>query len=156
MERFSIIMQLDEKDLKILEILKRDAELTSSQISKKTGIPITTIHNRIKRLKQKGIIKNYTINIDYEKLGKLLSAYILITINQSILGKKISQSQIGKKLKYFEEVESVDIVAGGTDMIIKVRVETMQSLNKFITEKLRNIEGIDKTQTLMVLEEITS
>ena len=112
-------------------------------------------HNRIRKLNQEGIIKNYTINVDFEKLGKQLSAYILITINQSILGKKISQSQIGKRLKSFEEVESADIVAGGTDMIIKVRAESMKKLNEFITEKLRNIEGIDKTQTLMVLEEIT-
>ncbi|MBW2977653.1 Lrp/AsnC ligand binding domain-containing protein, partial [Candidatus Woesearchaeota archaeon] len=75
-------------------------------------------------------------------------------INQSILGKKISQHDIGKKLKLFDEVESADIVAGGTDMIIKVRSESMKNLNIFITEKLRNVEGIDKTQTLMVLEEI--
>jgi len=149
-------MQLDEKDKKILSILKTNAELTSSQISKKTAIPITTVHNRIKKLKQNGIIKNFTVNIDYEKLGKQLAAYILITINQSILGKKISQHNIGKKLKAMDEVESTDIVAGGTDMIIKVRSESMSKLNEFITEKLRNIEGIDKTQTLMVLEEITS
>lgn len=147
-------MKLDEKDLKILDILKKNAELTSSQISKKTGIPITTVHNRIKKLKQSGIIKNYTVNIDFEKIGKQLTAYILITVNQSMLGKKISQHNIGKKLKLFEEVESADIVAGGTDMIIKVRAESMPKLNEFITEKLRNVDGIDKTQTLMVLEEI--
>ena len=154
MEYFSIYMKLDEKDLKVLNILKKNAELTSSQISKKTGIPITTVHNRIKKLKQSGIIKNYTVNIDFEKIGKQLTAYILITVNQSMLGKKISQHDIGKKLKLFGEVESADIVAGGTDMIIKVRSESMPKLNEFITEKLRNIEGIDKTQTLMVLEEI--
>ena len=154
MEYFSIYMRLDEKDLKILNMLKKNAELTTSQISKKINIPITTIHNRIKKLKQEGIIKNYTINIDFEKIGKPLTAYILITINQSILGKKISQHDIGKRLKSFDEVESADIVAGGTDMIIKIRSESMPELNEFITKKLRNIEGIDKTQTLMVLEEI--
>ena len=53
-----------------------------------------------------------------------------------------------------DEVDSADIVAGGTDMIIKVRAESMKRLNEFITEKLRNIKGIDKTQTLMVLEEL--
>jgi len=147
-------MKLDEKDLRILNILKKNAELNTSQISKKTGIPITTIHNRIKKLKQEGIIKNYTINIDHEKIGKPLASYILITINQSILGKKISQHEIGRRLKAFDEVESADIVTGATDIIIKVRAESMKGLNEFITEKLRNIEGIDKTQTLMVLEEI--
>ena len=149
-------MRLDEKDTKILELLKENSALTTSQISKKTKIPITTIHNRVKKMKQLGIIKNFTVNIDYEKIGKPLTAYILLTVNQNISpNKKISQSDIGKKIKMFEDVESVDIVTGAIDMLIKARVKTMHDLNNLITNKLREIEGVDKTQTMMVLEEIT-
>ena len=149
-------MRLDEKDTKILELLKENSALTTSQISKKTKIPITTIHNRVKKMKQLGIIKNFTVNIDYEKIGKPLTAYILLTVNQNISpNKKISQSDIGKKIKMFEDVESVDIVIGVIDMLIKARVKTMHDLNNLITNKLREIEGVDKTQTMMVLEEIT-
>ena len=50
---------LDEKDTQILNLLKDNAKLTSSQISKLTRIPITTIHNRIKKLEKEKIIKNY-------------------------------------------------------------------------------------------------
>ncbi len=143
-------MEIDKNDLKIIEILKSNSNLTTSQISKKTGMPITTIHNRIKKLKNKGYIKNYTIKIDYEKLGKPLKAYILITVNQDA----ISQSQIGKKILALEGAESVDIVTGTTDIITQIRIKDMHLLNDFITNHLRKIEGIDKTQTLMVLEEI--
>ena len=88
--------------------------------------------------------------IDYEKLGKPLKAYILITVNQDA----ISQSQIGKKILALEGAESVDIVTGTTDIITQIRIKDMHLLNDFITNHLRKIEGIDKTQTLMVLEEI--
>lgn len=146
---------IDEKDSQILEELRKNAKLTTSQISKKTRIPITTIHNRIKKLEKEKIIKNYTLSLDFEKLGKPLTAYILLTINQTLPShKKISQEDVGKKIKTFEDVETVDMVTGATDILIKVRSKSMNDLNDFITHKLRNIEGVDKTQTMMVLKEL--
>ena len=146
---------MDEKDKKILELLKQKAELTTSQISKQTGYPITTIHNRIKRLKEEGIIKNYTININYEKIGKPLKAYVLLNANQILSsGQKVDQSDIARKIKKISGVEKVDIITGATDMIIEVRVEKMSDLNKILTKEFRKVDGVDKTQTLMVLEEI--
>ena len=58
---------MDEKDEQILQILLINSKLSTHQISKKTGIPITTVHNRIKKLTKKGIIKGYTIVIDHKK-----------------------------------------------------------------------------------------
>lgn len=143
-------MELDEKDQKILETLKERAELTTSQISKKTRVPITTVHNRIRKMKEEGVIKNYTVNLNFEKIGKPLKAFILITVNQT----RFTQSQIGKEIKSVEGIESVDIVTGATDIVAQARVKDMHFLNELITNKIRKIEGIDKTQTLMVLEEI--
>lgn len=148
------IMGLDKKDMRILKLLKDDSKLTTSQISKKTAIPATTIHNRIKKMQKHGIIKNYTVNIDFEKIGKPLKAFVLITVNQNIAHKKISQNDVGKIIKKFEEVEEVDIVTGATDILVKVRAENIHELNELITKKLRDIGGVDKTQTMMVLEEI--
>ena len=67
-------MELDQKDKKILQILKENANLTTSQIAKKTAIPITTVHNRIKKLNKEKVIKNYTLNLDFEKIGKPLKS----------------------------------------------------------------------------------
>jgi len=148
-------MSLDEKDLVILKILKENSKLTSSQISKETRIPITTIHNRIKKLENSSIIKKYTVKINYEKIGKPLKAYILVTANQHPLNnKKISQEEIGKKIKMVEDVDYVDIITGVSDLIVQIRASTMKELNNFITEKLRNVEGVERTQTLMVLKEM--
>ena len=152
MENYSI---MDKKDETILKLLKENSKLTTQQISKKTLMPITTIHNRIKKLLREGIIKRYTIELDNKKLGKNISAYIHIMVDYRILKEnKISQHDLGKKLKQQELVEEIAIVAGGTDMIIKVRVKDIDELDDFVTKKLRNMGGIEKTQTMVILNEV--
>ena len=152
MERYSI---MDEKDEKILKLLKENSKLTTQQISKKTLIPITTIHNRIKKLEKEGIIKRYTLELDNKKIGKNIAAYIHIVVDYRLLKQiKMSQHELAKKLKQYEFVEEAAMVTGGTDIIIKVRVKDIDELDDFVTKKLRNIDGIEKTQTMIVLNEI--
>jgi len=153
MEKYSIIM--DKKDNKILDLLELDSGLTTSKISKKTNIPITTVHNRIQKMKKEGVIKNFTVNINYEKIGKPLTAYILVAVNQNLSGD-ISQQDIGKKIQMYDDVQNVDIVTGTTDLLIKVRIKSMRELSNLITNSFRKIKGVDKTQTMMVLESLDS
>lgn len=146
---------IDKKDMKILEILKENSKLTTSQIYKKTNIPITTVHNRIKKLESIGVIKNFTININYSKINKPILAFILVTVNYNLAsGKKIDQEDLAKKIKLLEGSEESFIVSGETDIILKVRVSSIEELNNFILKKLRNIEGIDKTRTTLVLNQL--
>ncbi len=145
-------MKIDEKDHKILKILEKDSKLTIRQIAKVLNTPITTVHNRIKKLEEKNIIQDYTIRINHDKLGKSVVAFIFITVNNPP-GKKISQQAICKKILPKDEVENISIITGNQDIIVKVRVSSIANLNKFITGYLRNIEGIDKTETMIALEE---
>ena len=145
-------MKIDQKDIQIIEILKSNARLTTKDIAKKVKLPITTVHNRIKKLEINNIIKNFTINLNYQELGKPLLALILVTVNYNVVtGHKIDQAEIARKIKHLEGTEEVSIVTGDTDIILKVRMSSVDELNKYITEKLRNIEGIDKTKTMLVL-----
>jgi len=147
-------MEIDEKDLKVLDILKYNSKLSTKQISKKLRIPITTIHNRIKKLEKVGVIKGYTVVLDYKKLNKNIMAYILVTITYVLPdGRKVSQENVAKEIKSVG-AEDVMIVTGATDILIKVRAEDIGELNDFIINKLRNVNGVDKTQTLIVLKEI--
>ncbi|MBI2658827.1 Lrp/AsnC family transcriptional regulator [Candidatus Woesearchaeota archaeon] len=146
---------MDEKDEKILRILKENSKLTTHKISKKILMPITTIHNRIKKLEKEGIIKRYTIELDNKKIGKNIAAYIHIVVDYKLLKEiKMSQHELARKLKQNEFVEEAAMVTGGTDIIIKVRVKDIDELDDFVTKKLRNIDGIEKTQTMIVLNEI--
>lgn len=146
--------KLDLKDRAILDELNENAKQTSQQLSKKLRMPITTIHHRIKRMEKEGIIKGYSLRLDFEKIGKPVSAFVLVTIDSSLpSGVKTDQEKISKILKSHDEVESVSIVTGGSDIFLKVRCSSVAALNKFLIKRLRGIDGVDKTQTLVVLEE---
>ncbi|MDO8740514.1 MAG: Lrp/AsnC family transcriptional regulator [Candidatus Woesearchaeota archaeon] len=147
-------MALDKKDFKILEVLKENAKLSTQQISKKTLIPITTVHHRIKKLEKQGIIKGYTVLLDNKKLGKALAAYVLITVDYKSLREiKLTQHDMAKKLKAHEFVEAAAMVTGGTDIIIKIRVKDIDQMDEFVTKYLRNVDGIERTQTMVILSE---
>ncbi|HLG23465.1 MAG TPA: Lrp/AsnC family transcriptional regulator [Candidatus Nanoarchaeia archaeon] len=146
---------MDNKDEKILNLLKENSNLKTHQISKKLLIPITTVHNRIKKLQKDGIIKRYTIELDNKKIGKIIAAFIHITVDYRLLKQmKISQHDLAKKIKQNESVEEAAVVTGGTDIIIKVRVKDVDDLDNFVIKVLRNIDGIEKTQTMVILNEI--
>ncbi|MBI1935339.1 Lrp/AsnC family transcriptional regulator [Candidatus Woesearchaeota archaeon] len=145
---------VDNKDRKIIEELVRNSRQTTSQLSKKLNIPITTVHNRIKKLVKTGVIINYTINLNHNLLGRPMPAYIGITINYSVPGKKVNQTDIANELKKIEGVYEVYILTGGSDILVKALVRDITELNNLVTEKLRNVAGVDKTQTSIILKEV--
>ena len=145
---------VDDKDLKILELLKSNARLTTKQISKKTLLPITTVHNRIKKLENLGVIKNYSVVIDHRKIGKTISAYILMNINYVYLKEKnITQHQLAQQLASHPFVDKISMVTGETDMILKVIVNDVSQLDEFVTKYLRNIDGVQRTKTMLILND---
>ncbi len=144
---------LDEKDQKILDALQEHADYTTRQIARKTLLPATTIHNRIRKLKKEGVIKGYTLILDQSRLGKGFSAYVLISVNLPLLNqKKKTQHDLAEELKKFYFVERVDIVSGGADLMAIVRVKDVEEFNKALLGKLQRIEGIEKTQSLIVIK----
>jgi DNA-binding Lrp family transcriptional regulator len=143
---------MDEKDKKILKLLKENAKLTTYQIFKRTGIPPTTVHNRIKKMEKDGVIKNYTVVLDHKKIGKPILAFVAVNVVYTLPGgKKIRQEDVAQKIKSMEGVDEVVIVAGVTDMLVKVRVKDIDELNDFVIRKLRSIDGVDKTETMVAL-----
>jgi len=145
---------VDDKDLKILELLKSNARLTTKQISKKTLLPITTVHNRIKKLENLGVIKNYSVVIDHRKIGKTISAYILMNINYIYLKEKnLTQHQLAQQLSSHPFVDKISMVTGETDMILKVIVNDVSQLDDFVTKYLRNIDGVQRTKTMLILND---
>lgn len=140
---------LDEKDYGILEVLKLNSSLSIKQISKKTGIPIATVHNRIKRMKDKGIITGYTINIDKAKLGKKMVAYVLIKA-----APKADHIDILEKVVKHEAVEDGSAITGAFDVILKIRLSDIEELDKFVLKYLRTFAEIAETQTMIAFRNI--
>ena len=143
---------LDEKDLKILEILAEDSSLSTHKISKKTLIPVTTVLNRTRKLKSLGVIRKYTVDIDKEKLGKSLGAYVFVAVDNNVVkATGGGKGGLSKKILKNPLVESADEVTGHLDIIVKVRTSGIKELNDYVVNTLREYPGVTKTETLIIL-----
>lgn len=140
---------VDEKDLLIIAELQRNAKATTGQMAKRTGIPVTTVHNRIKSLEKHGVIKRYAPILDYVKLGKGLHALIFITVE----GKGTDQEVLAKAMTKIKGIEKASILTGGYDLVLEAHIADVDALNTLLIKELRQIPGVDKTQTMLVLKE---
>jgi DNA-binding Lrp family transcriptional regulator len=145
---------LDDKDILIVSALKANGRFSSQQIAKITKLPLSTVHNRIKKMETSGAIKGYTVLTDDKKTG-MIAAYVLIGVNyHPSEGELVDQYELAKKIKSVRSVEEVSMTTGTSDIIIKVRARGIDELNDLVTKQLRNFKGVDKTQTLVVLNSI--
>jgi len=143
---------LDEKDMKILEIMLQDSSLSTHKISKKTLIPVTTVLNRIRKMKVLGVIKKYTVEVDKEKLGKTLGAYVFVAVDNNIAkATGGGKGGLSKKILKHPFVESADEVTGNIDIIVKVNTSGIKELNDYVVNTLREYPGVTKTETLIIL-----
>jgi len=145
---------LDEIDFKILRILQKRCDIPLKEISKSIKIPITTVYNRIRRLREMGIIKGCYGYLNYDKIGYKAVAFILASFEYRI--KKgsglISQREIARKIAKLKGVQEVHIISGDWDILIKVRGRDVHEIGNFVLDKLRLIEGIQKTTTCLVFD----
>jgi len=144
---------IDKKDVQILRIIQRNSKITTREIAKQLNLPVTTVFTRIKKLEQKGIIKEYRAILDAKKLGKSTTAFILASFTYRTPNKELlSQRKLAKEIAKFPEVQEVHIITGDWDLLIKVKAENVEAIGKFVIDKLRLVKGIEKTLTCVVFE----
>ena len=146
-EKIEKLNKLDDNDFLIIEALKKDSKLSEQKIAKKTGIPMTTVHNRIKKLREKGIIEFFTIRINYKKIGKPIVAYVHVKIIHGADQKKMLD-EIAK----IPEVSEVAMVTGEYDLIFKARVASMEELQEIVIKHLRKEKNVGETMTMIAYE----
>ncbi|MDH5390893.1 MAG: Lrp/AsnC family transcriptional regulator [Candidatus Bathyarchaeota archaeon] len=137
-------MELDGTDVKILRILLSDARLSSRQIARKTGVSIGTVLSRIKKMKQTGIIKEYSAIVDHEKLGYELTVITEMTISKGRL------SEIAKEIARVPNVCCVYNVTGLTDAMVIAKFKKREELSGF-TKYLLSLPYVERTNTHVVL-----
>lgn len=145
---------LDDTDMEILKILEKNAKTRMHTIAKRLGVPASTVHHRIKRMEKEGIISGWTIRKGYEKLGLMVKAYILIFVNVTELKKmRKSQKDVAARIRRFENIDAVDIMAGEADLLVTARCSDLKSLQDVLLDQIQTIEGITKTKTMIVISE---
>lgn len=140
--------KLDKADREILMLMQENCRMSASEMAKKTGSLATTIYAKIRRMEELGIITGYHAELDGKKIGQGIKSIVLVSFSyHETSGKTLSQREIAKKIASFEEVQDVHIVSGEWDLVLKVSGESVDEIGKFVIDKLRKIEGIDKVMT---------
>ena len=135
---------LDERDLDIIAALQQDARATYTDIARRVGLSASSVHERVRKLEQGGVIRGYRAEVDPEAVGLFVTALI------SVLPLDPTQpDDLSERVEEFREVEDCFSVAGEANYILKVRTKTTQHLEDLI-RRLREKAGV-QTRTTVVL-----
>ncbi len=137
------LQSLDEKDRRILDILKEDARRSFVDIAQAVNLSEPAVRRRIKNLVDTGVIRRFTVETE---VGQGASAITLISVNPAIPTAEIS----GKLLK-MEGVDVVYEITGQYDIAVIVSGSSIASINKSIDD-IRRLEGVGNTNTVIILK----
>jgi DNA-binding Lrp family transcriptional regulator len=121
-----------------------------ARIAKTINEPSATIHYNIKKLENEGAIKTYKAVFDYKKIDEGFCAYILIALSPT---EYSTPERIAKKLSKHKEVESVDLLAGDWELIIKVRTKDQDEYYDFLRDVISREGGLQKTKSMISLKQ---
>jgi DNA-binding Lrp family transcriptional regulator len=141
---------MDEADRLILEELTKDAKTSLKVLSRRLQMPLSTVYQRIKKMEQEKLITNYTVNVDWKKLGLSVKAYVSIFVDTTRLKEmRKPQKEILEDLRRLPFCYDVEMVTGDADLIMIIRARDTHDLGRLITEKVQSIPGITNTKSLV-------
>lgn len=141
-------LKIDNVDLKILEILMQDAKKPYTEVAKKAFVSGGTVHVRMSKMEEAGIVEKTTLKVNYAKLGYDITAFIGIFLQKSALYEQVMTS-----LKTIPEVVSIHYTTGNYSMFVKIHCKDTNHLKMVLHDKIQQIEGIERTETMISLEE---
>ncbi|GLR16219.1 Lrp/AsnC ligand binding domain-containing protein [Portibacter lacus] len=141
-------LDIDELDLKILSVLMEDAKTPYTEIGKKLFVSGGTIHVRMKKLQDIGIVKGAYLNIDHVLLGYDLSAFLGIYLKESSMYLDVIAA-----LKEIPEIVSAHYTTGVYSIFARVICRDTDHLREVLSGKVQKIKGIQRTETFISLEE---
>ena len=139
---------LDEKDLAILKLLQQNARITVKEISDKIHLSTTPVHERIKRMEEAGVIKQYATLVDHSKVKKGLMVICYVSLKQH---SKNAGTKFIKDIKNMNEVIECYNISGEFDFMLKVVCENMDAYYDFHVNKLSQVENIGHVQSVFVM-----
>ena len=144
---------MDLLDKKIIKILKNNSKATLQTISDQINLSIAPTARRINQLEAKGIIKNYTVNIDENSLGYKFPAFIFISLEKQ---QSKNFDKFEEKILNFPEVVECWLMTGTKDYLIRIAVKDVEEFENFLTKKLTVIEGVDSVESSIPLRRVKS
>lgn len=140
--------KFDDLDLKILSILTVNADISYKEIGEKLFVSGGTVHVRVRKLRESGVIKNSRVVVDYEKLGYDVAAFLGIYLDKSSLYETVIED-----LKNIPEVVGAHYTTGAYSIFAKIICRDTNHLRDVLHDKVQHIKGIQRTETFISLDE---
>lgn len=140
--------EIDNTDLRILEILRDDAKKPYTEVARKVNVSQGTVHVRMAKLEEAGIVEKTTLKLNYARLGYDITAFIGIFLEKSALYDKVVA-----KLKEIQEITSIHYTTGNYSMFVKIHCRDTNHLKAVLHDKMQQVDGIERTETMISLEE---
>ncbi len=134
---------MDEVDLSILGYLCKDSRMHSTMIANELGLATSTVHKRIEKMRETGVIKEFSVKVDTAEVGLNVTTFIGVNIEQS---KRIN---IINRLKTIEDVLEIYELLEPYDLLLKVRTFDIHSLKENVLQVLGNMDGIKDSQSIL-------
>jgi DNA-binding Lrp family transcriptional regulator len=143
------VVPLDDVDLRLLTLLSRDARTSQRQLARLLGVSAPTVGERVARLERTGVIRGYSVQLDWEALGYGVRVYLSVTA-----GDGFDVAEIMKSIWAIPEVEDVSIVTGSMDMVVRIRVRDQAHLRALLLDHVWQIPGMQRTETHIAMAEM--
>jgi len=139
---------LDKLDFQIIQEMMLDADISYADLGKKLAVSGGTIHVRIKKLEEQKIVKGKRLSVNLSALGYDVIAFIGIFLEKSSL-----YDDVAKELNKIPQVVRVNYTTGNYSMFAEIVCKDIHQLRCVLHDKLQKIKGIERTETLISLEE---
>lgn len=140
---------LDHIDHQLLALLAEDPRLSQRQLAQRVGMSPPAIGERIARLERHGVIRGYTIDVDWAAVGRPVLVYIPMTI---AAGSDLEQ--LVEDLRAIPELDELTVVTGGYDLMARFRLRDHAHLQELLLDRLYPIPGLRRFETFLSLGEI--
>lgn len=144
-------LEIDELDRQILSKLVEDGKTPYTDLAKQLYVSSGTIHVRMKKLEQMGIVKGSTLVIDYHKLGYDITAFLGVYLDKGSLYDDVAEA-----LKKIPEIIEANYTTGVYSMFIRILCKDTNHLRLVLHDKIQKIPGIQRTETIISLDQTIS
>jgi Lrp/AsnC family transcriptional regulator, leucine-responsive regulatory protein len=142
------LLPLDEKDRAILRYLQTNAKATVREIAAQVHLSTTPVHERIKRMEDEGVIRQYATILDHSRINKGLMAICYISLKEH---NKKSGAKFIKTISEMPEVIEFYIISGAFDFMLKVVSGNMDDYYNFHVNKLGQVDNIAQVQSTFIM-----
>ena len=142
---------MDKIDARILSELQKNGRLRWSRLSKRVHLSASTCQRRVESLQERGVIRNFTLNLSEAALGHHVTAFVAVSVDRQ---NTASAEQFRRWVRSQPRVQACHMLTGSIDFMLQVVAADLESLGRFLEAELLNLPAVKDASTSIVLNEV--